>query len=593
MNNMQPGRDQRPEQKKRYSFRRATELTRWLMSHGQKLRAQMLIIVLISILISLGNLAVPLMMGRAIDSLLQPDHLLRSIALLAVLYLLVALWGNRQGVLVSRLAQKIGFELRKTLCKTILRLPISYTDAHPQGDIMSRMTNDVEVVVQTLSSVIPGLLSSLITIAGCFILLFAQSRTIALVNLGIGVLMMLCGQFYSLLLFSQVHRQQKALGDLNAVVTEAMTQRAGIYAYRKQAQSNQRMTEASDEMMRAGIRMQTLGAVMEPMMSVLGNGSFLVTAILGSLLVIRGDLTVGLIQACLLYSRQMLKPLTEIGMMFSQIQGGLACVDRIHDLVRVPPEPDTGTAVLTNSQIQGDIVFEDVSFSYVRGRPVLEHLNLHISPRQTVAIVGATGIGKTTMMNLLLRFYEPDQGRILLDGVDISDIPRRRLYGAVGAILQDGSIVSDTIANNISYGSASAEPDEIQEAAALVQADTFIQQLPEAYDTVVTPDGSVLSWGQRQLVCLARIPLMHPQVLVFDEATSSVDARTEQQVQRALNIIKEGKTCIIIAHRLNTIRHADRILVLDQGRIVEDGTHQELMALKGRYHSLYEAGQTA
>ncbi len=592
MNMMQPGQSQRPEERKRIRLPRARILIRWLAGHGKGIRGRMALILLVSLLISVSNLVIPLIMGRAIDSLLQPDFLVRSLAILLVVYLLAALWGHHQGILVSRLAHNVGFEIRKTLEQTILRLPVSYTDSQPQGDIMSRMTNDVDAVVQTLSTVIPGLLSSVITIVGCAVLLARQSMTITLANLGIGLVMMLAGQGYSRIMFGWGHRSQKALGDLNGIVTEAMTQRDGICAYQNQAQTNQRMGEASEEMARIGTRTQVLGAVMEPMMSVLGNASFLVTAILGSLMVIRGELSIGMIQACLLFSRQMLKPLTEMGMLFSQIQGGLACTDRIYALTQVPPEADEGRLSVTNAEIEGEITFENVSFSYIREKQVLSSLNLRIPARQTVAVVGSTGIGKTTMMNLLLRFYEPDEGRVLLDGREISEYPRRRLYGAIGAILQDGSLVTGTVAENIAYGKPGATPEEIQAAAALVQADPFIRQLPEGYDTPVSPDSTALSFGQRQLLCLARILLMNPRVLIFDEATSSVDAHTEQTVQQALKKVREGRTCILIAHRLNTVRDADRILVLDHGVIAEDGTHDELMALKGKYWTLYRAGES-
>lgn len=322
-------------------------------------------------------------------------------------------------------------------------------------------------------------------------------------------------------------------------------------------------------------------------MGILGNVSFLITAVISCLMVIEGHLSIGSIQACLLYSRQLLRPLTEMGMLVSQIQGGLACADRIRELADVPPETDAGTLALTNADIHGEICFDNLKFSYIRDRKVLDGLSLTIHPRESVAIVGSTGAGKTTLINLLLRFYDPDSGCILLDGIDIRDLPRRRLYGAIAVILQDGSIMTSRIADNIAYGRPSADDEEIKKAAEIVHADTFIQQLPEKYNSVIGQDDSLISAGQRQLICLARVPLMNPKIMILDEATSSVDAHTESLVQKAILELRKDRTCIVIAHRLNTIRNMDRIIVLDQGHIVEEGTHDSLMSLRGKYFTLY------
>ncbi len=591
MNQMQGGRSPQPDQeRRRFDLRSSLLLVRWIALQMPKARLRILWILVQSLVISLCNLAVPMLIGRAIDCLLIPERLLVSLVVLGAVHAISALFGWLQGRAVSSLALTLGRDLRRSLYDTVLNAPVSWTDTHPRGDVMSRMTNDTDALVQTISVVVPGLFSAVITILGCTLIMLRRSPVITFVNLGIGILMLIAGSLYSRVMFRLVRRQQTALGDLNAVVAESMEHRHSICAYQQQESVNRRMAEASDRMERVGIRTQLFGAGMEPMMGVLGNLSFLATAVISCLMVIEGRMSIGGIQACLLYARHLLKPLTEMGMLFSQAQGGLACADRVQELDSVPPEADDGTSGLTKARMQGAITFRDLDFSYIRGKKVLDGLSLSIRPQETVAIVGATGAGKTTLINLLLRFYEPDAGEILLDGVPVSDLPRSRLYSAISVILQDGSLMTAPVAANIAYGRPEAEEEEIKKAAELVHADAFIQQLPEQYQTIVTQEDTILSAGQRQLVCLARIPLMNPKILILDEATSSVDARTEQLVQKALLTLREGRTCIVIAHRLNTIRNVDRIVVLDGGRIVEQGTHDELMSLRGKYYELYLSG---
>lgn len=381
-------------------------------------------------------------------------------------------------------------------------------------------------------------------------------------------------------------RQSSLLGQLNGHAEEMITGYHTVVAFSREDSAEQEFNAISGELKKTGIIAQLLGGVMGPVMNVIGNIGFLLIAAFGGYFALQGIISIGVIQAFILYSKQFTRPINELANLYGQIQTAIAGAERVFAILESEPETDEGKTHLTS--VRGDIDFNHIFFSYVPDKPVLKDFDLHVKSGQRIAIVGATGSGKTTVVNLLTRFYDVDQGKILLDGVDIQEIPKEELRGNIAIVLQDTVLFSDTIAGNIRYGRLDASDEDVRRAAQTANADVFIERLPEGYNSILSESGGNLSQGQRQLLSIARAVLADPSILILDEATSSVDTRTELHIQEAMLALMEGRTSLIIAHRLSTIRTADKIIVVDDGRIVESGNHAELLKQEGVYYRLYQ-----
>ena len=562
------------------------------IGHSKVLLIWVLVIVVISTLLSLAG---PTLQKNAIDTISLTDDSLHVdferltvvLILMALLYFAQSLINYLQGILSAKLSMRTVHKMRSDLFHKIEHLPISYFDTHAHGDIMSRMANDVENVSNTISSSIASLFSGVITIIGVLIIMLWYSPLLTLISMITIPLTILTTTGIAKVARKYFLKQQTLLGELNGNAEEMITGIKTVMAFSREEKAVKEFSEVSEELKKTGIKATIFGNIMGPAMNVIGNIGYLLIAAFGGYLAFQGRITVGTIQAFLQYSKQFTRPINEIANQYAQIQTALACAERIFAIMDADPEPDEGELVLEN--VRGDICFKNVNFSYKEGEPVLKDLNLDISAGQRIAIVGATGSGKTTIVNLLLRFYDISSGTITVDGKNIMDVTKNSLRRNIGIVLQDTVLFTDTVANNISYGNKGADIDEIKRAAATATADRFIETMPEGYDTVLTGSGGSLSGGQRQLMAIARAVLADPDILVLDEATSSVDTRTEMQIGIAMNALMEGRTSLIIAHRLSTIRGADKIVVIDQGRVVESGNHSELLAAKGKYYQLYQS----
>ena len=570
----------------------AAKLFGWLLRETQCRALDAAYIALACALMAVLSILVPALIGRAIDGFRAPEQTARALVPLVAFNLLIALLGNRQGIAIPRLTQRMSHRLRRMLHAKLLRLPVSYVDAHPHGDLMSRLTNDSESVAQALSTAIPGMITSVITLLGCVFIMLRISPVIALMNLAVGFAALLPCSLLSRRIFAAAQRQQQALGALNAAVTDGFSRRGSILVADSAGFACAEVARASGDFARKAERMQILAGIMEPMMSLIGSFSFVATILIGLGQVSRGAMTVGLLQACLIYARQVLRPFIDAGRTVSQLQGCLASIGRLREILELPAEADEGAVATPGAGVRGEIDFEHVDFSYTRDRQLYRDLSLHIPAGKTTAIIGETGAGKTTLLNLLLRFYAPQGGRVLLDGVPVEEWTKRRLYGSIAVILQDQDTTADTVLESITYGCPGASREEALEAARKVRAGEIVDSLPRGLDTPLIGD-SVISAGQRQLIALARVPLSDARVLIFDEATSSVDSYTEQRIQQAFAGLRAGRTCVVIAHRLSTIRGADRIVVMHEGQVAECGTHEELLARNGRYRAMIEEMEEA
>ncbi|HEX9065540.1 MAG TPA: ABC transporter ATP-binding protein [Streptosporangiaceae bacterium] len=517
------------------------------------------------------------------------DAVGRTLALVAIVYVVAAITGVFQGRIVARIVNDAIYTMREQVQAKLARLPLSYFDRQPRGEILSRVTNDIDNLAQSLQQTLSQAVISILTIIGVLTMMFWISWLLALIALVTVPVSIVLVSRIGKRAQPQFVRQWSTTGKLNAHVEENFTGHSLVRVFGQSDAALGTFTEHNEKLFQSSFRAQFISGTIQPAMMFIGNLNYVLVAVVGALRVAAGALTLGGVQAFIQYSRQFSQPLTQVASMANLLQSGVASAERVFALLDADEQEPDKTVPARPRQVRGRVRFEDVSFRYFDDVPLIEHLSLAVEPGHTVAIVGPTGAGKTTLVNLLMRFYEVNGGAITLDGVDIADMSREELRGLTGMVLQDAWLFGGTIAANIGYGSPGATRADIVEAAQATYVDRFVQMLPDGYETTIDEEGSNLSMGERQLITIARAFLARPAILILDEATSSVDTRTEVLIQRAMNSLRQGRTSFVIAHRLSTIRDADTILVMEHGQIVEQGTHDQLLAAGGAYARLYAA----
>ncbi len=517
------------------------------------------------------------------------EALHRTLLLALGLYFASFVLAYLQAYLLAGVVQRTMFELRAEVEAKLHRLPLSYVDRHSRGDLLSRVTNDIDNIAQSLQQTLSQLLTSLLTIVGVVVMMFVVSPLLAVVAL--------VTVPTSLIVMKQIANrsrprfiaQWRHTGSLNGLVEEAFTGHAIVKAFGRQHEVEERFRETNEQLYEASFGAQFMSGTIQPAMMFVGNLSYVAIAVVGGLRVAAGAIGLGDVQAFIQYSRQFTQPLTQTASMINVLQSGIASAERVFELLDAEEQqPDTSSPHEARPA-RGRVEFEHVAFSYDPTKPLIEDLSLVAPPGTTVAIVGPTGAGKTTLVNLIMRFYELDGGRITLDGRDIAEMPRRELRSNIGMVLQDTWLFGGTIRDNIAYGNPAATEEQIRAAARATYVDRFVHSLPDGYDTIIDDEGGTVSAGEKQLLTIARAFLADPTILILDEATSSVDTRTEVLIQHAMAALRSQRTSFVIAHRLSTIRDADTILVMDGGRIVEQGSHEALLVARGAYYDLYQA----
>ena len=506
-----------------------------------------------------------------------------------LVYVFASVFSWLQAYVLNGVTQRTVYRLRQEVQGKLNRLPLSYFDKVQRGEVLSRVTNDIDNISQSLQQTMSQLLTSLLTVIGVVVMMFVISPVLALVSLITIPL--------TLVITAVIARRSQKLfvaqwthtGELNAQIEETFTGHALVKVFGRQRAVESEFLDKNEQLYKASFGAQFVSGIIMPAISFVGNLVYVAIAVVGGLLVTSGAMTIGGVQAFIQYSRQFTQPLSQLGSMANLLQSGVASAERVFELMDAPEQSADPAPAAVPSTSTGRLVFESVSFSYDPATPLITDLSLTAEPGQTVAIVGPTGAGKTTLVNLMMRFYELDGGRITLDGVNIADMTRDAVRSRMGMVLQDTWLFGGTIRENIAYGRPEAAEDEIMDAARATYVDRFVHSLPDGYDTVLDDDGSNISAGEKQLLTIARAFLAKPSVLILDEATSSVDTRTEVLVQHAMAALRKDRTSFVIAHRLSTIRDADLILVMESGSIVEQGTHEQLLKSQGAYSALYEA----
>ncbi|MFE2873555.1 MULTISPECIES: ABC transporter ATP-binding protein [unclassified Embleya] len=545
--------------------------------------------------VGLGVLT-PRLLGKATDAIytgvaggkgIDFDHVR---TLLLVTFAVVAgsvVFAFAQGRLTATIVQRTTYRLREDAETKLSRLPLNYFDKQPRGEVLSRTTNDIDNIAQTLQQAMGQIVRSVLTIVGVLVMMFWISPLLALVALVSVPTSILVTMAIGKRAQPQFVKQWSSTGKLNAHIEEMYTGHALVKVFGRQRESAEVFDKHNEQLYTAGFKAQFISGLIQPAMAFVGNLNYVLVAVIGGLRVSSGAMTLGDIQAFVQYSYEFNGPVTQVASMSNLLQSGVASAERVFALLDAEeqsPDPEPAARI---EKVSGHVAFEKVSFRYDPAKPLIEDLDLEVHPGQTVAIVGPTGAGKTTLVNLLMRFYEVTGGRITVDGVDIAGMTREDLRAPIGMVLQDTWLIGGTIAENIAYGVGEVSRERVVAAARATHADRFVRTLPDGYDTVLADEAGNLSAGEKQLLTIARAFLTEPQILVLDEATSSVDTRTEVLIQKAMNSLRRGRTSFVIAHRLSTIRDADVILVMESGSIVEQGTHDTLLAAEGAYARLY------
>lgn len=569
-----------------------------LVGYLKPWKNRMILVAIAAIFSTLFNVISPKLLGDATSSIFDSftsgsavdfDFISRILLLLIGLYLLSSIFSYAQQYIMASVSQRTVAQLRREVNEKLSRLPLKYFDKHSHGDLLSRAVNDIDNINTSLQQALTQVINSFISIIGIIIMMLVISPLLTLVVVVTIPLSLTVARFVTK--FSQKHfiKQQEELGNINGHIEEMFTGHQVVKAFGHENKSIATFDSINDRLYESSWRAQFISGLMMPLMSFVGNIGFIIVAISGGLLVINGSIRVGDVQAFIQYTQQISQPLAQAAGIANMIQVAIASAERVFQLLDEEEEEQEEDAAVKVSELKGHVVFDSVRFGYEKNQPIINDVSLEVKEGQTVAIVGPTGAGKTTIVNLLMRFYELDGGSIKIDGVCLTDMSKEQVRSLFAMVLQDTWLFSGTIRENIAYGHEHATNEEIEAAARNAYADDFIRTLPDGYETMLGEDATNLSQGQRQLLTIARAILAKPKILLLDEATSSVDTRTEMKIQQAMTKLLEGRTSFVIAHRLSTIRDADLILVMNQGDIIEKGTHEELLEKGGFYAELHQS----
>jgi ATP-binding cassette subfamily B multidrug efflux pump len=573
-------------EKPRDSRRALTRLAMYLSPYKATLA---LVLLFVLGYISLGLLE-PYLIGRAIDKYISTKQI-NGLSTLALLLLTAYFFDNAfQAIsswLMARISQDALRRVRRDLFEHLQKLSIAFFDIHTAGELMSRLTNDIDAINQAVSQNVVSLIASVLSLVGILIAMFVLNPYLAISALLVVPIMFWFTNFIARYTRKGFRDLQRELGEINGVMEESISGQRVVKAFRRSESSIERFRASNEKVYKAGVYANTYALMLMPLTNVLGNFFVIVLVGLGGYLALKSLVTIGMIATFIAYAQNFIQPLRQLANMYNSIQAALAGAERVFEVIDTPAEVDNASDSPLPVPLKGEVHFTDVSFGYQPNQPIIKNMTLQAKAGQTIALVGPTGAGKTTIINLLTRFYEINSGCITIDGKDIRDISKDDLRQKLGIVLQDTFLFADTVMENIRYGRLDATDEECIQAAKLADADHFIQQMPQGYQTRLSERASNLSQGQRQLMSIARAILSDPSILILDEATSSVDTRTEARIQKSLLRLMEGRTSFVIAHRLSTIRDADNVIVINDGEIVEQGTHQQLLEAKGFFHHLY------